>query len=155
VVLGGVFSGGLNTVSLSQRACMQYALQPIDPGHTGDAYVVQFATQANRPRHGCVLEEDGSGRVFIDPESMQVTRMELTVTNHKTVSGPEVWSISIEYAPVLLVGKTFWMPKTIASTAQPTAKYDPAVLSFVARYADYHKLEVTSRILPSTDPAQH
>jgi hypothetical protein len=154
VVLSGVFSGGLNTVSLSQKACMRYDLQPINPGHSDEAYVVQFATRSDRPRRGCVLEEDGSGRVFIDRATMQVTRMELTVPLHKTVSGPVVRNISVDYAPVLLAAKTFWMPKTIVSTATPTDDYDPAVLSFAARYSDYHKLEVTSRILPSIDPAR-
>jgi hypothetical protein len=28
----GVFSGGLDTVSLRQKACMSYTLQPIQPG---------------------------------------------------------------------------------------------------------------------------
>jgi hypothetical protein len=152
VMLTGVFSGGLDTVSVKQQACMRYTLQPIKPGDLEDAYVIQFATQIDhKRRQGCVLDEDGTGRVFIDPATMQVTRMELTVPHHTTISEVGIWTISVDYVPVLLGGRTFTLPKTIVSTF--TSSYDDAqtISSFVAQYADYHKLEVTSRILPSTE----
>lgn len=150
-ILSGVFSGGLDIVSLNQKICMRYTLAPINPEHSGDPYVIDFATLArNHPPSGCILKEDGTGRIFIDPATMQVTRMELTVPNHTII--PAVvgtWKISIDYAPIPLGGQTFWMPRTITSTATPNEDVDdPTVWSFRARYADYHKLEVTSRILP-------
>jgi hypothetical protein len=81
---------------------------------------------------------------------MQVTRMELRAPNH-AINPAEVgmWYISINYAPILLVGQTFWMPTALTSTATPNDVYTPTVYSFSARYSDYHKLEVTSRIVPS------
>jgi hypothetical protein len=146
-----VFTGGLDTVSLSQNACMTYTLQPIDPGHPNQPYVIQFTTQPNtRLRPECVLKEEGAGRVFVDPATMQVIRMELRAPHH--VIGPGetgVWQIAIDYAPVSLLGQTFWMPSTLTSTATPSEVYAPTVYSLSARYSDYHKLEVTSHIVPS------
>ena len=150
VTLSGVFFSGLDAVSLSQKACMNYTLVPITAGHANDPYVIRFDAMPNARRQSeCLLKEEGSGRVFVDPATMQVTRMELTSPHHRINAGElGVWSISIDYAPVSLVGRTFWMPTTITSTATPTEAYTPTVYSFSARYSDYHKLGVTSRILP-------
>jgi hypothetical protein len=35
-ILSGVFKGGLDAVSLRQKACMSYTLQPIEPGHSDE-----------------------------------------------------------------------------------------------------------------------
>lgn len=152
VVLAGVFSGGLDAVSLRQNACMRYTLQPIEPGQRDAPYVIQFATLPDAGQHTqCVLKEAGTGRVLVDPATMQVTRMELSAPNHR-INAAEVgtWYISIDYAPALLAGQTFWMPTAIKSTETPAASdYPPVVYSFSATYTDYHKLEVTSRIVPS------
>jgi hypothetical protein len=149
-ILSGVFKGGLDAVSLRQKACMSYTLQPIEPGHSDEPYIIQFTTLPNTQRRSeCVLREEGAGRVFIDPITTQVTRMELRVPSHVINPGEVgVWYISINYAPILLVGQTFWMPTALTSTATPSDAYTPTVYSFSARYADYHKLEVTSHIVP-------
>jgi hypothetical protein len=148
--LSGVFTGGLDTVSLSQKACMSYKLQPIDPGHSDEPYVIQFTTLPNTQRRSeCVLKGEGNGRVFVDPATMQVTRMELRAPNHPINSAEAgMWYISINYAPILLVGQTFWLPSTLTSTATPNG-FTPIVYSYSARYSDYHKFEVTSHIVPS------
>ena len=150
VILSGVFTGGLDAVSLRQKACMSYTLQPFEPGHSEKPYIIQFTTLPNiQHRSECVLKEDGTGRVFVDPVTMQVTRMELSVPNH-VINPAETgtWYISITYAPIMLVGQTFWMPSTVISTATPSDVYAPTVYSFSAHYTDYHKLEVTSHIVP-------
>ena len=155
--VSGVFTGSLNAVSLSQSACMRYTLQPIDPGHPNQPYVIQFATLPNiQQLPGCLLKEEGAGRVFVDPATFEVTRMELRAPNHSiNPSETGIWRIAIDYAPVSLAGKTFWMPATVASTAtvgRTTVpnRPDPAMIySFSANYSDYHKLEVTSHIVPS------
>jgi hypothetical protein len=147
--LSGVFSGGLDAVSLRQKACMSYTLQPIQPGRSDEPYVIQFTTLPNTKRRSeCVLKEEGSGRVFIDPTTTQITRMELMAPHHAINPGEAgVWKISIDYASVSFAGQTFWMPTTITSTATPSDVYVPTVYSFSARYSDYHKLEVTSHIV--------
>jgi hypothetical protein len=149
VTLRGVFSGGLDAVSIRQKACMNYSLQPIEPERSGKPYVIEFATLPDiRRRSGCVLKEEGTGRVFVDPTTKQVTRMELLAPHHVITSGEVgVWNIRIDYAPISLVGQMFWMPTTITSTATPGEAYSPTVYSFSARYSDYHKLEVTSHIV--------
>jgi hypothetical protein len=147
--LGGVFSGGLDVVSLRQKACMSYTLQPIQSGRSDEPYVIQFTSlpMTKRPPE-CVLKEEGSGLVFVDPATMQVTRMELMAPHHAINPGEVgTWKISINYAPVSFAGQTFWMPTTITSTATPSDAYVPIVYSFSARYYDYHKLEVTSHIV--------
>jgi hypothetical protein len=149
-IVSGVFTGSLDTVSLSQTACMSYTLQPIDPEHPNQPYVIQFTTlPTTQPRPECALKEEGSGRVFVDPTTMQVTRLELRAPNHVISSAERgIWQVSIDYAPVSFVGKTFWMPATVTSSAFPNDAYSPVVYSFFARYSDYHKLEVTSHIVP-------
>ena len=150
VTVGGVFSGGLDAVSLRQKACMSYTLQPIQTQDSGEPYIIQFTTLPNRkPRSECVLKEEASGRVFIDRVTMQVTRMELMAPHHAISPGEAgIWNISINFAPVSFAGQTFWMPTTITSTATPSEVYVPTAYSFSARYSDYHKLEVTSHIVP-------
>ena len=149
-IVSGVFTGSLDTVSLSQNACMSYTLQPIDPEHPNQPYVIQFTTLPNAQLHqGCALKEQGSGRVLVDPTTMQVIRLELRAPNHVINSAETgIWQVAIDYAPVSFVGKTFWMPSTVTSTAFPNDAYSPVAYSFSARYSDYHKLEVTSHIVP-------
>jgi hypothetical protein len=158
----GAFSGGLSIVSISQKACMDYKLRPTK---SGQPYVVEFASiPADKRPKNCLLREDGSGQVFIDPATLEIKRVELTVPRHtivpahKTPSGHEIdyevpavigmWRLSIDYTSVQLEGKDFWLPATIDSTE--TARYlgDRTVWSFKGTYRNYHKLEVTSRILP-------
>ena len=151
VILSGVFSGGLYVVSLSQKACMRYALEPMKPEHPGDPYVVEFATlPSDQLPSGCVMRENSTGRVFIDPATMQVKRMELTAPHHNisVAEPPGVWSIWVDYAPVVFAGKTFWIPTIIRSKAVPDRPHNSTVYTFDARYSNCHKLEVTSRVLP-------
>jgi hypothetical protein len=168
-VLGGVFEGGLALVSINQKACMHYTLERIHPNRPQAPYIIRFATVDAAPRtDNCLLQEQGKGRVFIDPSTLQIKRMELTVPHHTIDSGhrtpggyqfpPTIgqWVVSVDYAPVQLSGQTFWMPATITShTSAGTNTFKPTFWSFVATYRDYHKLEVTSRIVPadgSTNP---
>ncbi len=157
-ILSGAFSGGLAIVSVDQKACMGYKLRPIRPDRPNDPYVVEFASLPVRehPRD-CLLQEEGEGRVVIDPASMQIKRMELTVPHHvlnfsgSTLDGRPippvsgVWTVSVDYATVLLGGRSFWMPSVI--TSNMAAVPGPTVWSFKAQYSNYHKLEVTTRIV--------
>jgi hypothetical protein len=158
-VFSGALSGGPVVVSLSQTACMRYSLRPIHPDKPDDPYIVEFASKpANERPANCVLTEDGTGLVDIDPATMQVTHLEFKVPQHtifaggRSPSGHVVpptrgpWVASIDYARVVLEGKTFWMTKTI--DAKMTGGFGPSTWSFNAHYSNYHKLEVTSRIVP-------
>lgn len=148
-ILSGVFSGGLDLVSLSQQSCMSYTLEPAKPGKP---YVIQFATLPGKHDDNCLFTEESHGRVFIDPASMQVERMELTVPHHIIMQNTVgAWYIRIDYGTVQLDGRTFWVPATIVSKAVSIYDEQQTVWAFDARYSNYHKLEVTSRIVPQSD----
>jgi hypothetical protein len=178
----GAFSGGLALVSLNQQACMSYKLLPIKRNHPKDAYIVQFASVAASERpDDCLLQEDSSGRVLIDPATMQIKRMELHAPHHLIVPGgrtsaggviPQVvgvWDLAIDYAPVLLGGHSFWLPSTIKvkmsgspdgmlianRNVNESLDVDPFQTdwSLFVDYSNYHRLEVTSRIVPFSGAA--
>ena len=101
----------------------------------------------------------GKSRLVLDllehvEPTTSVLRIEASVPGHEITRGVfGLWTWSIDYAPVPLEGKSFWMPKTIESRAVPNG--GGVTWSFVARYRNYHKLEVTSHIVgdPNTLPS--
>ena len=155
-MLSGAFSGGLAVVSEDERACMTYTLEPFKPR---EPIVVRFSTvpAAQRPKD-CILLEDGSGRVVIDPPSMQISRVEFKIPHHVATSDLSrdakarktitKWNVAVDYAPVRLDNRIFWLPKTIESTQNAST----VEWSFRAIYRNYHKLEVNSRIVIPNDP---
>jgi hypothetical protein len=85
-IVDGAFEGGLDVVSLNQTACMNYTLERINRNRPSEPIVVRFASVLTpENKGGCLLQENGRGRVLIDPATMQITRMELT-TPHHTIS---------------------------------------------------------------------
>lgn len=159
-IVNGAFEGGLAVVSESQKACMDYSLERAKRGDPKGVYVVRFnSVLTPQNSAGCLLQEDGKGRAFIDPVSMQTTHVELTTPRH-TIAKANYYSsatmgervLSVDYAPVELGGQTFWMPATISSTVTSgRGTYHSVVWTYTATYKNFHKLEVTSRIIPSGD----
>jgi hypothetical protein len=156
-MLSGAFEGGLAVVSLNQTVCMNYTLQRINRNRPAEPYVVRFATVLTPQNTAkCLLQENSKGRVFIDPASMQITHLELTTPRHALNFGSSYGSsgvgkrvLTVDYAPVLLGGETFWMPSTIGlHVTWGSGTFHMIVWSFRATYRNYHKLEVKSRILP-------
>ena len=157
-IVYGAFEGGLAVVSLSQTACMNYTLERVKRNDAQAPIIVRFASVLTAEnKGGCLLQENGRGQVFIDRASMQITRMELTAPHHTIIPGNEMgygamvgeWALSVDYAPVVLDGKSFWMPETITSrTTGGRGSFHPIVWTFKASYGNFHKLEVRSRIVP-------
>jgi hypothetical protein len=60
--------------------------------------------------------------------------------------------LTVDYAPIPLGPETFWLPTTITSR-DTTGKgtFHPTVWTFQATYRNYHKLEVTTRIVPTAE----
>lgn len=153
-LLNGVFEGGLAVVSVNQKVCMKYTLQRLKGN---EPYVVRFVT-ALTPENSaaCLLQEKSSGRVLIDPASMQIKRLELTTPHHVIVHGslysaPVVGkrTLSVDYAPVVLGGETFWLPSEISQKSVGDANtFHATVWTYKASYRNCHRTEVTSRILP-------
>jgi len=126
--------------------------RPIEP------YIVHFATVLiPENTANCLLQESSKGRVFVDPVSMQITHLELTTQHHTIIPGslhndPVVGKrvLTVDYAPVLLNDQAYWMPSAITSlSTSDSGTFHAVVWSFRATYRNYHKLEVTSRILPA------
>jgi hypothetical protein len=148
----GAFSGGLALVSFSQQACMRYTLMPINANDPQKPITVLFTSVlSSEHSEDCIMQEDLSGRVQIDPATMQITRLEFQAPHHLITSDNDiagVWDFAIDYTPVLLEGKSFWMPARI--DVKMVADLNKYVIrwSLDATYSNYHKLEVISRILP-------
>jgi hypothetical protein len=149
-ILYGVFSYGLDIISNEARACIEFKLHPIRSDHPTDPILLDFKTLPeahNNPR--CSSFEKTFGRATIDPESLHVIRIEKTTPHHQIFtnrSGP--WNWTVEYAPVQLIGKTFWMPKTIHSKS--TDDNFNYTWIFDGTYTDYHRFHAEARILPAT-----
>jgi hypothetical protein len=157
-LLTGAFSSAGAIASVGQAACVQYTLRPIQPDQPAAPYVIEFTTapKAQRPPD-CVLQDDGSGRIFVDSDSMQITRIEFTAPHHplsgevemsygRPVRAPTgLWSISIDYASVPLSRTVFWLPSTVTGTL--TGGPGPTVWSFEAHYNNFHQLEVESHVV--------
>jgi len=92
------------------------------------------------------LPSRDTGKAWLDPRTMQVVRLE---TSHLNLP-PWVQSekVSTDYAPVILDGKPFWMPKsTRAEDVEPSHNPKlPAYNTCIAEYGDYRKFEASAAI---------
>jgi hypothetical protein len=158
--LSGAFEGGLALVSRSQAACMSYSLQRSNKDRPGEPYIVRFATVLTPQNSAeCLLKENSTGRVFIDPASFEITHVELTTPHHVIIPGNRFAApitgrrvLSVDYLPVVLGGETFSMPSTITMhEVSGSGTFHMMVWSYKATYRNYHLLEVTSRILPGDE----
>jgi VWFA-related protein len=162
-ILIGAFSRAPNILSPELKDCYDYRLLPNmrhKPGEAllflHDVQVLEYALKSPLPTGAqCPVSEQTVGRVFIDPSSMQIVRLEQQRPRHDEGSGhPVVWSWSIDYARVTMDGKHFWLPKTISSKSSSLdgGRYK---WSFLATYGNYHLMTVTSTILPASNSPQH
>ena len=168
-ILSGVFSTGLDIISEEERGCYKYTLhagagrgvpdkqsadnsatanQAADKRDAEKMVVVEFKDlpQGERER-ACVPFESTYGYAVIDPVSMHVVLLEKTTPNYGRIAAMKgEWTWTVEYGPVQLLGKTFWVPKTIRSTSM--TKDHSYTWSFDGTYADYHLFHAESRIVP-------
>jgi len=147
-ILSGVFSDGLHVVAHEVEGCYVYTLIPPREGHPKDKMVVRFKEAARDVRpYGCPPFEGTWGEATIDPVSMRVVRLEKTTPDPQKVRDQTaMWKWTVEYAPVTLGGKTFWMPKTIRSTSRTEG--GDYVWSFDGSYRDYHLFRAETKIVP-------
>ena len=99
-------------------------------------------------------------KALIAPETFQVLRIENTVQDVGTgivghlpfvpmPSNHNVLIFSVDYMPVELGGKTFWLTRTV--TADLKDKNKPIRLHYEAHYTNYHRFAATTTIL-GVDP---
>jgi len=148
-VLSGVFSRGLNTVSLIQKDCMRYSLATTNKTVSPEFQIINFESIPNRSNQSdCVFPEKAAGRIFVDRDALQVVRMDVTIPHHLvTTEYYGQWKIAIGYGPVQLGEHKYWLPQSIVSALIPLDE-DGIMWSFNADYSNYHKFEVTTRIRP-------
>lgn len=148
-VFRGAFTNGVRIVSTDFASC--YIFDRVADEKVGGkmAIVLNYtAPTENLLQRGC--PEIRLGKVFIDPTTFHLLRVEARIPDHEITRGVfGLWTWSIDYTPVALGGKTFWMPKTIESEAIPKDRL--VAWSFVATYSHYHKLQVTSHIVPDAE----
>ena len=144
-IFRGAFSHGAAVASLELQTCFDYEHAPSVRIDGVNAIVFKYTALSDAAlNRNC--PEILDGRIYIDPRDLQLLRVEARIPNHEITRGMlGLWTWSIDYAPVVFDGKTFWMPKTIESRAVPNDRR--VAWSFVAKYSNYHKLDVHSRII--------
>ena len=151
-LFSGAFSHAVGIVSLEMSRCFDYTVQPPGLLNNIPAIIIDYALKSDlQPDDAC--PEKQSGRAWIDPATFHPFRVETTVPSHKDNNGIRVlWNWSVDFAPVTLDAKQYWMPKTIASKAE--ANDASGTWFFTANYSNYHKLSATSHIVPGagSDP---
>ncbi len=178
VAVFGVFSYGMDLVSAKGEACFRYRLHPPRKGRPTERIVIEFEDLPARERNaGCPSNGKLSGRAFVNPSTLRMVRLETKASDHTSLEGmKETWNWAVDYAPVTLSGKTYWMPSAIHSksvrdeadgpgvvvsnggggrrggstTTMGSSVGRPLTYTLEARYSDYHLLTVSSRIVPVT-----
>jgi hypothetical protein len=114
------------------------------------AVVIKFETKKDqqallhRELFGTQYVMKGSGKAWIDPISMNVLRLEIQYLDPPMPEG--VLTLAVDYAPVVIKEKTFWMPKTVtAEQTVPNPKV-PVGGQYVAEYSNYQEYKVSVRI---------
>ena len=149
-IFTGAFSTGVAMVSLEMSRCFDYTLEPSTLLNKVPAIPIAFVLKPDMLNDdSCPGPEPQSGRAWFEPGTFHPLRVEMVIPNHRDNNGLRVlWTWSVEYAPVTFDSRQFWLPRTIASNA--VANNASGVWSFTATYSNYHKLNVSSRII--TDP---
>lgn len=154
-LLTGMFEGGLAVVSLNQETCMEYRLQQRRSKRSVETYSISFATASNEQRSArCFLQEESKGRALVDSAWMQLSHLEITTPRHVIDTGDPYTThvgkrqLSVDYAPVLLGGETFWMPSAMTMRIIRGFGYHRMLWSYRATYTNCRKMEVTTRIVP-------
>jgi hypothetical protein len=144
-IFRGAFRNGISMVSLEVALCFDYQRMPDEKINGVKAIVISYAALPDAAGdRNCPNVQ--SGRAYFDPRDLHPLRVEARVPNYVIIGNViGLWTWSVDYASVILEGKTFWMPKTIESRA--VSNDNRAEWSFVAKYRNYHKLEVTSHII--------
>ena len=182
-ILRNAFSSAPGFLLPQLKPCYDYQLHPGKRLHRNLAHILDYSLKFPLPPGAvCPVTEPHQGRAYLDPASLQIVRFEQLRRSHeiapRTIGS---WEWFIDYQPVTLNGKTFWLPKTIISRSwgdvDPSQQADAGSgtsnsrgssprssgrqvqrqdWSFVATYRNYHLLTVTSKIVPTVEAeSQH
>ena len=151
-ILNGGFSGAVNSTFHADIAQYRsYRLENSEELNGKSMVVIGFSTKQGQTQiramcgRGGFIQTD-TGKAWIDPASMQIARLDYTISN--TPGKYPSWFVSVEYGPVTIGDKTFWMPKNVRSEMRQKSTEDPA-MRFLAEYSNYRKFQVSSGIVES------
>jgi hypothetical protein len=152
------FRGGFaDVIRFTDNKCADYRFA--DAPSDGSPIVV---LSSNKPlssdRPADCTAQISEFKAFIDPKTFQVLRLERTVQDIATgfaghvpfvpmPSSHNVLTLSVDYTPIELGGKTFWLTKTVIVDLKDKNK--PIRLHYEAHYTSYHRFAATSTILPA------
>jgi hypothetical protein len=152
-VFEGAFSNALSVVTLSKQRCYDYRLLPEQLLHHVPVLVVGYQLKPSVISDpSCPGPEMHSGKAFIDSSTLQIVRMEMDTPDHvfyRAFHGD--WTWSIDYVPVTFDDEQFLLPATIRSNAENGDHSES--WTFIATYLNYHKEDVSIRIIPNGDTA--
>lgn len=150
VSFGGGFSSILDaTFSEKNAQYHNYKLMGTEKLNGRPALVIEFATKKDQTELlfeflGRKFVSKDVGKAWLDPESLNVIRLERRYLNLPPLDG--VLNVSVDYAKVEINGKAFWMPQMIrVEQSQPVAK-NSMNIQYIAKYSEYQKFNVSSQI---------
>lgn len=150
-----LFGGGFSSIlveifSPENSPYFNYKVIGADKVDGKAAVVLKFETKKDqqallhRELFGTQYVMKGSGKAWIDLSSMNVLRLEIQYLDPPMPEG--VLSLTVDYAPVVIQEKTFWMPRTVtAEQTVPNPKV-PVGGQYVAEYSNYQEYKVSVRI---------
>lgn len=150
-----LFGGGFSSIlveifSPENSQYFNYKVIGADKADEKAALVIKFETRKgqdallHRELFGSQYVMKGSGKAWIDLSSMNVRRLELQYLDPPMPEG--VLTLAVDYAPVVIDGKTFWMPRTVtAEQTVPNPKM-PVGGQYVAEYSNYQEFKVSVRM---------
>jgi hypothetical protein len=149
ISFSGGFSGALaKFLSAERRQCFDYRPDP-SASASGTEAITFAASEAAAKQPSCSTIHPGTtGRFVVDSATMQVTHIERTVPNPVGRDQSVLGTAAVDFAPVTLNGKSFWLPSTITAFTTETPK--TSTFRFTAKYSNYHRFTASSTILPTT-----
>jgi hypothetical protein len=150
-LFGGGFSSILDEIFSAKNAqYFNYKVMGTERIDQKSSVVLKFETKKDqnallhRELFGTQYVMKGSGKAWIDLASMNVLRLEIQYLDPPMPEG--VLSLAVDYAPVVIKEKTFWMPRTVtAEQTVPNPKM-PVGGQYVAEYSNYQEFKVSVRI---------
>lgn len=150
ISFSGGFSGALDKfLSADHRRCFDYEADSSAATPAGTAAFTFVAREAVANDPACFSIQPGTtGKFVIDLAAVQVTHIERTVPQPVGKDHAVLGTAAVDFAPVNLSGRSFWLPATISASTTETPKTN--AFQFTAHYSNYHRFAASSTILPVT-----
>lgn len=144
-IVGGGFSSLLSAAfGAKAEPYRNYRLAGTETVEGRELLVVAFSTKEGQHEMMALFEKkpfapQDTGKVWVDPESMKILRLEMRVLNPPRPISQ--WVVIADYGNVTIDGKPYWMPKTVKSEVSRDKGKGQA--RFVAEYSNYRKFDVS------------